>query len=88
MKVLTVSTVYSELRSECIGWTCEDSEEVQKALTYYQCKISTLSVGQVFSAQKSYSYKTVLHAIGDGWKLLGPPSKINDKEFEWWLTKD
>jgi len=88
MKVLTVTTVFPELRSECIGWTCEDSNEVQRACDYYNGNVRNIDVGSILTARGSYSYDTVLHAVGDGWKLLGPPSKIGDKEFEWWLTKD
>lgn len=41
-------------------------------------------------------YPTVLHAIGDGWNLLGPPTALKTEEFAtsklltnwtWWLAR-
>lgn len=48
-----------------------------------------------------YSYATPYHALGDGWKLLAPPTsylesfcekgsdvKVERKCYEWWFVKD
>lgn len=32
-------------------------------------------------------YKNVLHALSDGWKLLGPPVYVNDDAWVWWLVR-
>jgi hypothetical protein len=34
-------------------------------------------------------YDTVMHAIGDGWRLLGPPSSKEEGIYNiWWLEKE
>lgn len=100
-KILIMTTSNNSLRSEVQGWSWEDPSEVRKA---YLDRIggpheyphqNEVPVGLIRSGHH-INYPTVLHAMGDGWKLMSPPSKYelilddgNKKmdQFEWWLSK-
>jgi len=92
-KLLNCITHESTVRSTIQGWTFEDSDEVNEASAarYYQ-EPNTIPVGFIRSGLERYPcYPTVLHAMGDGWKLLAPPteSKVDDLPiFDWWLVRD
>jgi len=76
-----MSTSRPGLRDEVWGWTCEDPS------LFVRGKM----IGYTPSAKFYHSYKTVLEALADGWKLLGPPQEIpNDAEpaWDWWLVRD
>ncbi len=82
------------LRSDVEGWSYEDPSEVRKQ---FDKRIGTpnqydtihhMPIGLVGSGNFNYSkYKTVLHALGDGWRLLSAPIKVDD-QYEYWLVKD
>lgn len=78
-KILLLMTTHSDLRSEVQGWNCEDSS------LYVKDK----PIGMTPSPT-SFFYKSVLEAMADGWRLMGPPvrSLINEVEvYDWWLEK-
>lgn len=84
-KVLIMSTQTSDLRSEAIGWSAEDSNLVRPG-----------PIGNSPGFPGPYSYPTPVHALADGWRLLAPPTQFDVKsgngtvrrEWEWWFTKD
>lgn len=84
-QVLICSTKDNCVRSECVGWTANDSGKVKQ----------NVHIGLTPGFGRFYSYETVLHAMGDGWKLLAPPTSYvveTDngpiKEWEWWLVRE
>lgn len=96
-KVLCVSTCDDNLRSTIDGWGWEDGDLVHQGLTELP-KYNKLNipVGLIRSGNIP-CYPTVLHAIGDGWKLLAPPTKFSYTThsdgpeitgYSWWLVKD
>lgn len=104
-KLLWLTTEENGVRDKVIGWSYENGDAVKQAWQdRFHNKIfsnpenwyhpNDMPVGAVRS-EGAYSYPTVLHAIGDGWKLLAIPEKIeyDDQgghyiEYCWWLTKD
>ena len=85
-KVLILSTKGNGLRSEAEGWSWEDGDSVFN---------QSVEVGYFGSGPIKY-YKTPLHAIGDRWNLLAPPSEYmceygddgkQTKMYEWWFVK-
>jgi hypothetical protein len=85
-KVLIMSTYANcDLRSEVVGWTCEDGDEVKPG-----------HIGNTRAARFAHSYATPLHAIGAGWKLIGPPLRYTEElptgstreMMEWWFVRD
>lgn len=97
-KVLTVSTGRCSMRSDIEGWTFEDGGAVHEAFCQ---RIGTeneydhlvdVPVGLINGGRRNFPYyPTVLHAIGDGWKLLAPPQRYLENlnyMYEWWLVKD
>lgn len=83
MKILQIFTKSSELRSEAIGWTGDDTRFVLKdQLLYNHDKI-----GLVRSHDEDFhTYSCVLLALADDWQLLGPPEKM-ETGYLWWLVK-
>jgi len=96
-KILTIGTETCSLRSKAQSWEWEDGDFPRQALTEFRDKYNYLSlpVGLIRTGS-CHMYPTVLHAIGDGWKLLAPPEKEtwkNDEgiefvEYSWWLVRD
>ena len=96
-KVLNVSTPSNSIRADIYGCGYEDGDLVKEYHGRYSQKYHYLNfpVGLV-GAPKFPLYPTVLHAIGDGWKLLAPPQETTwtnsdgEKipEWSWWLVKD
>jgi hypothetical protein len=76
--VLEMNTSGGGVRDEVIGWTCNDSSLV----------IPDKHIGYTPGPKFNYMYSTVLHALHDNWKILGPPKKLEDDTFEWWLVRD
>lgn len=80
-KILILLTTGPTLRSSVEGSTCEDGDLID----------TTKDIG--FSRSPNYpNYPSVMHAIADGWRLLGPPIRHTDSgkewdEHEWWLEK-
>jgi len=80
MKVLVVSTSSPVMRAEIWGWSIEDSD------LYVRGK----RIGNTPSPC-CHLPNTILEALADGWKLLGPPYLDLDPEvidWTWWLTKE
>jgi hypothetical protein len=76
-KIMTCTTARADIRARIDGWTFEDGDLAVDAPSH---------VGMIGSPRFPL-YPTVLHALGDGWKLIGPPQPEADV-FGWWLSKD
>ena len=90
------------IRSEIVGYSYEDTDGVHKAFhnrlgTKYEYRHPNLvPVGLIRGGGLEFrGYPTVLHALGDGWRLLGPPTSFKEKwgdeevdMSEWWLVKE
>lgn len=83
MKILVVETPTASLRAEIDAWDVEDSSLLEK----------DRPIG--LTPSPSYSgvaYPTLLHALSDGWELLGPPVErttvLKMHYYEWWLKKE
>lgn len=92
-KIMIVSTASPFLRAEIIGWMHENGDALMEAVRnrkrYDRLDIPVGFIG----GWKHNHYPTVLHAIGDSWKLLAPPAKIKhpnggEDYYEWWLVRD
>lgn len=102
---MTVSTLKGSIRDKIQGWGVEDANQVHIA---FDERLGTeheydhpnkVPVGLIRSGNFPL-YPTVLHALGDGWKLLAPPTQYDqpctDDDgaeskitlWEWWLVKD
>lgn len=79
-KILILTTFSARLRAAVVGREAEGGEIISQ----------NTDVGMVKEYQGEFRYLTVLHALGDGWKLLAPPAMNSAYrvEWEWWLTKD
>lgn len=106
-KVLIISTERPQLRAATVGWSAEDGDnvllsfqnvvhgKVKNFSREFPATQNEMMVGQIASYRGSYSYPTVLHALGDGWNLLAPPKEYSWEngqgskvtEWEWWLVK-
>ena len=98
-KVLTMTTSGGTLRSKVISWGHEDGDAVGKSFrerlgTEHQYSHANLMpVGLIGGSIDCPAYATVLHALGDGWKLLSTPSETeyrinNEISWSWWLVRD
>lgn len=88
-KVLTMTTKHPFMRMESLGQTHEDGDQVTFAASEHRVDRNEVEVGLVNTMNyKVPFYKTVLHAIGDGWKLMAPPIEESKEEYTWWLTRD
>lgn len=90
-KVLILGTTFPDLRGTIIASSCEDSEHIYDIWVhdkgYCPCDpIGTIPLKLIPKTGKC-SYDTVLHALADGWKLLGPPIEKSCTYCEWWLVK-
>jgi hypothetical protein len=102
-EILIMTTEKRDMRAEVVGWSSADGNCVSAA---FCSRIGTkneyasrndipvgLCGGMMYHPP---SYPTVLHAIGQGWKLLAPPVEYmetgNDgmtkENYEWWLVRD
>jgi hypothetical protein len=93
--VLRISTNDSELRSNAIGWSIDSGSRAHMTMiSMFGRPNKDIEVGLIPSVSYCYTYPTVLHALGDGFRLLAPPTKhiINSitetYEWEWWLVRD
>lgn len=78
--VMSVSSDGPTLRDEIFGWTTEDPS------LYARGKM----IGHTPSARES-TPKTIMEALANGWRLLGPPVMVNDnttRYWDWWLVKE
>lgn len=104
-KILIMSTEGNgELRAEAVGWSAEDGAELNWALcdseTSKKYNERNLPVGYIGTLKEHYCFQTPLHALGNGWKLMAPPSeRMSDrwtkekglhgiKCQEWWFSKE
>ncbi len=83
--VLNMATKTDDVRSEAVGWTCNDSSLL----------IPNKPIGMTPGVKFDYAYPTVMHAMHDGWKMLAPPEKFITptdngliEGWYWWLVKD
>lgn len=89
-KILTMQTNSSSLRSSCDGWSAEDGDVIR----------TDREIGLSPDYHGFHCFKTPMHAIADGWKLLSPPVMESDAEldyygavtkyavYQWWFVKD
>lgn len=96
--VLTMSTKTSSLRSEATGWSLDSGLLAHNEII--NRKDPQVMVGLIPGKIEWYAYPTVLHALGNGFKLLAPPTMYKEvyskgesnervvEEWEWWLVKD
>lgn len=75
-EVLIVTSRGSTLRSEIIGWTREDPSKF----------VPGKPIGYTPSANFRKHYDTVMEALAEGWRLLAPPTGV-DEYFVWWLVR-
>ena len=80
-KLLTLVTLSNHVRAKIDSLDAEDGELVKM----------NKEVGLSGCPHVPF-YPTVLHAIGDGWRLMAPPQFIaeyvkNTPAWEWWLEK-
>ncbi len=84
MKILCLDTCSPDLRASVEGWGCEDS----------YLYVPRKPIG--FTPKPKFThYKTVLQAMADDWRLMGPPvdnsfdrDGIKIPYFTFWLSKD
>lgn len=88
-KILSMSTNGRGLRSSTEGISAEDGDLIK----------SDKEIGYSDSMRVTF-YKTPMHAIADGWKLLAPPqfeeeipaeklaSGKSVQIYGWWFVKD
>lgn len=84
-KILTLTTLRNSIRCEVDGQSEEDGDLIKM----------DKDIGLSGSPKVPF-YKTPMHAIGDGWRLMAPPVHIENyamsdngplKAYEWWLEK-
>lgn len=104
--LLRISAEGVGIRSPALGWSYDDfiqgGHSLVEAAHRRNEHPNNVPVGLIATHGRScaaYSYPTVLHAILDGWTLMGPPKDyeesfkdekdrpISVKCTEWWLTK-
>jgi hypothetical protein len=98
MQIASVCTATGGLRSEIEAWSYEDSSLlVHKKLPGKEhVSWPSLFIGYTPSPKMIPRYYCILEMLGEGWKLLGPPTrpdwtKEDGEKFEWWdwwLTRD
>lgn len=102
-KVMICTTYQPSLRSEIDGLSFEDGDTVSVAWrerrgTGHEYKAQeNVPVGLVGGSLTRKHYPTVLHALGDGWRLIGPPQRVENLAYReagtvvswtWWLVKE
>lgn len=108
-KVMVCITKHSGIRSEIIEWNFENGNCVSNAFCEKigsenayknQEEIPVELISYTEYGRKQFpSYPTILHALGDHWKLLAPPQRYAKQvgseltsewqiSYEWWLVRD
>lgn len=90
-EVLTVNTERNSIRADIYGWSHEDPSLVRH----------NKPIGFTGAPKPRYSPDCVLKAMGNGWRLLGPPipfeqtyrneetdEPYQETNYEWWLVRD
>lgn len=75
--ILTLMTPRPDLRSEALGYSCENTILVQPDKPIGLSK-----------SEWGWNYDCPLRALADGWRLMGPPVKLDGGNWDWWLTRD
>ncbi|RJQ26699.1 hypothetical protein C4577_02825 [Candidatus Parcubacteria bacterium] len=78
-KILTMSTCGYSLRSCAESWGAEDGNLIDL----------TKEIGYSLKLRTPL-YKTPMHAIADGWRLMVPPKENGNGVtiyYEWWFEK-
>jgi hypothetical protein len=78
VQVMVCETREPRMRSEIVGWSMEDS-------SLYVPDKPIGFTPSLFPCVRDP--ETILQALAEGWRLLGPPQKADDI-FEWWLTRE
>ena len=94
-KIFTAMTERPDLRAEFVGWDrIEDGYEVVKAAKDRNKEIGDIPVGLIASKHvRMPTPLTPLHMLGDGWRLMSPPTKEQKTSSEapdvyiWWFEK-
>lgn len=104
-KILMCVTETPSLRAKITGWKFESGDAVWNAYSISfngpeafktQNDVPVELIENMSSHSTSTKYPTVLHALGDDWKLLGPPITYKQtigagvasvEMWEWWLVK-
>lgn len=86
--IMFAMTLEPDIRDGAWGWgvegPCSDS-----LIRFH--RDGDVDVGLLKNPKPLCCYETVLHAMHDGWRVMGPPRAIgtgDNKEWEWWLTKN
>ncbi len=99
-KVLIMTTDGPGMKSHAQGWDYVSGDSIITALNKYGPKYghnpNLIPIGLINGCENHYpDYASPLHAIGDNWKLLVPPTKLEYiaygdpvTEYEWWFVKD
>ncbi len=77
-QLLWMTTETHSPRSQVFGWSAEDPRLVEQGKP----------IGFTPGVKFFHTYETVMHALADGWRLLGPPSQAAKQEWIWWLVRD
>lgn len=101
-KVLVFITQTPSLRAAIEGCKCEDPTALitawlqnREPSSRIENDIHNTPIESLEPASKDYQYPTGLHALADGWKLLGPPQSYHERVrlneevtfWEWWMVK-
>lgn len=94
-KLLILNTLRNSLRAEVDGWGGDDGNNIH--LDKPIGLSMSLENRDMRIGGRWEFYPTVMHAIGDGWRLMGPPVTVDNfckdeygiimKAYEWWLEK-
>jgi hypothetical protein len=77
--IVTTKSISPDLRADIQGWTYESGKEAAKAIC--QSGDSQIMAGMI-GGYHGPSYPTVLHALGDGFRLLAPPVKDHTMQYD------
>lgn len=108
-KILIMETDGSGLRSKAHGWTLECGQAAEQSamnrvlqeMLTKEMTINEVEVGMMRSPNEFHSFKTPLHAMAAGWRVLNRPTKhkvypdcntcadAGDPKtvYEWWFEK-
>lgn len=65
-QILFISTLRDDVRSEAVGWACDDSSLV----------VPGLAIEFTPAPRFRFTYDCVLRALADGWQCLGQPERF------------
>lgn len=96
-KILSLITYQPDVRATVFNASCNDSQKLfdawaRQANQFPETTISSIPLDKCLP-ENIEGYPSVLHALADGWQLMGPPVVLNDAYAlphtwcQWWLTK-